>query len=365
MGVRFPIFANDLRRQCHANSQTSSWRIWSDQFHVNFGIVPCTPFRVFNYNAETCEHDDMVVETARLRNALGYISTIYQLYDTLEDCLDVDAFRKVTEAYFAPDGLMLVRSGGGVYNSSQHIGDFFANYHPHVNRGAYTLTLDKSETKPRVSTCGNIIYVDTYQELYVSRRDNKQWCYVEDGVHLEWMFEYTGCSEVVQRLQLREESDQEKKTDLDKVLLPQYHITTGSKSWGLSYICQVHDTYCKEDNQQFSTNSECLDFMTSVPQASSSCESGGIVVGNSSSCRAKFTHMVPLYPDIYCPILGRTGLSSFDTPHLSCHDFIQCDGANATLSPPEFVDIYETPPYRPCLLENVQQFTSIQDQNIC
>ncbi|KAL7940429.1 hypothetical protein V8C42DRAFT_349498 [Trichoderma barbatum] len=67
-------------------------------------------------------------------------------------------------------------------------------------------------------------------------------------------------------------------------------------------ICSTAATFCKGNNQQYSSNEECLKFLQGV-RVGTSYELGM----NTKLCRMVHSKMVPLRPDVHCPHIGPTG----------------------------------------------------------
>ena len=91
-------------------------------------------------------------------------------------------------------------------------------------------------------------------------------------------------------------------------------------------ICTTSQTYCTGPNQQYSSASECLDYLTQNVRFGQAYELGMstdneslktnsqreyadyLIAGrNTLLCRSVHQNMVPLRPEVHCPHIGKTG----------------------------------------------------------
>ncbi|KAF2119582.1 hypothetical protein BDV96DRAFT_596288 [Lophiotrema nucula] len=68
-------------------------------------------------------------------------------------------------------------------------------------------------------------------------------------------------------------------------------------------ICSTHDTYCTGSNQQYASNAECLNFLTTKIRLGQSFELGM----DTLFCRSVHEIMIKPRPDVHCPHIGVSG----------------------------------------------------------
>lgn len=74
--------------------------------------------------------------------------------------------------------------------------------------------------------------------------------------------------------------------------------------YGIGSICNYHDLYCTGTDQQFSSNQECRDFLSALPQIDPVAGPEARFAGNSSNCRFKHHLMIP-FDRVHCKHIGR------------------------------------------------------------
>ncbi|KAL4860901.1 hypothetical protein BDV12DRAFT_204572 [Aspergillus spectabilis] len=70
-----------------------------------------------------------------------------------------------------------------------------------------------------------------------------------------------------------------------------------------STICQTHEDYCHDEDQQYSSTDECVDFLTNKIRFGRAYELGR----DTLLCREVHEHMVQYRPAEHCPHIGPTG----------------------------------------------------------
>lgn len=68
-------------------------------------------------------------------------------------------------------------------------------------------------------------------------------------------------------------------------------------------ICDTAQTNCKGDNEQYTSNNDCLAFLTQKIRFGQAYELGR----NTLLCRSVHQNMVPFRPDVHCSHIGKTG----------------------------------------------------------
>ena len=87
-------------------------------------------------------------------------------------------------------------------------------------------------------------------------------------------------------------------------------------------VCTRHERYCADDenNKQFDSFLDCMNFMESIPSVSCGAE---IFNGDNMLCRFKHSFMAPFRPNVHCPHLGRETYACSD---VGCEE-LACGGA--------------------------------------
>jgi hypothetical protein len=287
--------------------------------------------------------NDAGLETVRIETLTEFIVNVFQAYQST-----CHQYSQLASKLEPDEPYLVVKAGGGVYNSTQSITDFFSLLHPGLTSGAMRWGLKPTSLRVRVGECGTTVTISAEHTLEAVRRASGDWCLEETDIgQMEFHAEFLGCSSRIKRLTILP------SVALETLWKIHTELTLGSLDWGLEHVCYLHDRYCVDDQRQFVSMTECLRFMTALPTISPACDHGGYAVGNSSVCRAKFAPLVSLRPADYCPILGYEGRLNPLT-HVSCDDYPQCLGASAPLSPLTSETILDL---HPCLEENARLFT--------
>jgi len=145
-----------------------------------------------------------------------------------------------------------------------------------------------------------------------------------------------------------------------------YFTALYTKDWGIEAICSTHDTYCTGTNKQYATHSECVNFISSLPGYSSVCGSGGVLSGNSTTCRFKHHFMIPLAPSEHCFHVGY-GTRIDVQGHFKCHDDLECYAGHPSLSDPNYIDLVtHNTAYWDCLTNNAATWDGLfVTPNVC
>jgi hypothetical protein len=67
--------------------------------------------------------------------------------------------------------------------------------------------------------------------------------------------------------------------------------------YGNEYICDNHERYCTGEYKQFENKTECMNYMTELPQWSPSCVEEGrntYLDGNSQMCKFKHSQLISI-----------------------------------------------------------------------
>ena len=124
-----------------------------------------------------------------------------------------------------------------------------------------------------------------------------------------------------------------------------------SQRYGMEDICRYHTRYCTGELQQYTNETECLDYMRALPMYTELCGAQRAFYGHSLPCKWKHHILVPANPSVHCGHIGKEGARGGDDS-LKCDDVAECTEDEGQDDWPAFVLFGDnTPPERIALYE--------------
>ncbi|KAJ3075746.1 hypothetical protein HDU98_006984 [Podochytrium sp. JEL0797] len=286
----------------------ASWQPWK-------WIVPCRPFQVHTYNNGVCPSNDMQMDAARFVTA-GSFQTVVAT-DVFaprygSGCFDLNSVINKISPLVDPAYTFSGGYGLGVYSTPKVVLEYFAILNAQMNKNYASSVPDAYARKVAgflpdgAVAFGGFSSFSFFNEKVTTPKGYAEYVHKFDGCTTSNMFSTSLLSGSVLNPALGQA--------YSTIAYIAAVMTLGqdSTTWGAPNTCKFHTTYCTGANAQFTSEQECLDFFTSLPQYSPVCGYEHILSGNSRVCRAKHQFMTPSSPEIHCAHLSPTSVHCRD-----------------------------------------------------
>lgn len=380
LGENYDDIKGLLKGVCKTNSLRLSWLWWAHKNDVNFDKVECAPLKTYTYrdqDGNQCAASDWNIDGGRFESMSAFGEVLRNFYRSRgETCFDDQVFENVIAQYFDPTPSVKVGYGIGEYNSIRSSVEYLAIADFRINRGLWGF----GEVDVLADSNANLFFTANSVVLGASLQDN--WAFSEaspNGVpcqqdppnkYLEQIGLFEGCATEIKNFTVPGTSVLTGQitglADLGKVFAD---VAGQASTWGVKGICEYHERYCAGGPfEQFHSTAECERFLTALPVVSPACGTGGILAGNSTTCRFKHHFMIPLDPSLHCFHIGYGDHPDSDGV-FKCNDSYECDASkyppNTVLSDPAGIDLSTPAPTASCTAQDGQTFNGARDPHLC
>ncbi|KAI8808550.1 hypothetical protein BJ742DRAFT_738813 [Cladochytrium replicatum] len=275
-------------------------------------IVPCSPFTKKTYNGGSCAKSDVQLDAERIQNVIGFATLLFgentvHYNNASSGCFDYKGFTAKSKPFISSNFSTSVPYGVGLYDSFDRSLEYLALFAGAVTKDVWWLP------QINVTTASSMKLAADGSGVTLGNLGNSSFYGGQVVQGITWTevgMSFKGCETTISQLNVLD-----KPTLTENPLSTKYPMVVGGVMKSLPYfldfadygplnICKFHTKYCAEKYPQYSSEAECVRFVTSLPRFSPTCGISGAFSGNSTLCRFKHQWMSAVNPEVHCPHIG-------------------------------------------------------------
>lgn len=271
-----------------------------------------------------CEESDMEIDGARHQSVQHFFETMTTFTSQpSSECLDGPAFAEGLAMAMNLDATYTVPYGIGTYYGINDIAEYLAIALPPLNRDFWNfLPSNPDEIGPNdkvrldVSEDGSKWYTGGPQSGSFIR-----FTVSYEKVYSQSTFVFKKCETKFAIGAVAPTSGM--RYWIDEIV----QAADSSQRYGIETICSYHTAYCMNDPllRQYDSETECLEYMRSLPRYTAQCGRNRPLAGLSVGCKFKHHIMISVNPQLHCPHIGKAGVAD-ENGKFKCDDESECSG---------------------------------------